>query len=95
MRPKARETTHHGSPPGWLEEMTNDDGCFTGPPPSRLAGPRAAKPVLESKYQLQGMPSRSSGINGSCRLGESHIFMLDRRALLTPWKTTLSSLHTL
>ncbi len=73
MRPKARETTHHGSPPGSLEEMTNDDGCFTGTPPSRLPGPRAAKPVLESKYQLQGMPGRSSVINGELQAGGNTI----------------------
>jgi hypothetical protein len=42
MRPKARETTQHGSPPGWLEE--NDP-----------AEHRAAKPVIESKHQLRGM----------------------------------------
>ncbi len=38
MRPKARETTQHGSPPSWLEENypagwdLPDDGCFRGRP---------------------------------------------------------------
>ncbi len=39
----------------------------------RLAEPRAAKPVIESKHQLQGMPGRSSFISGELQAGGNSI----------------------
>jgi hypothetical protein len=61
MRPKGRETTQHGSPPGWLEEndpagrdLLDDEGSEGVP--YCLAEPRAAKSVIESKHQLWDMP---------------------------------------
>ncbi len=57
MRQKARQTTLHGGPPGWLEKNDPAKWCFRGRLYS-LTEPRAAKSVIESKHQLRGMPGR-------------------------------------
>jgi hypothetical protein len=92
MRPKARQTTQHGGPRGWLEEKKPtgrdlpDDGCFRGRP-------------VQFKYNRVQVPellNRLSKVNtsymGSCRLGGNSICS----ALMTspPRKETLDSLRT-
>jgi hypothetical protein len=41
----------------------------------RLAEPRAAKPVIDSKHQLRGMPADLQLKVGRCRLGGNSIYL--------------------
>jgi hypothetical protein len=62
----------------------------------RLAQPRAAKPVMESKQQLPPGPADLQLKDRSLRLGGKHMFMFDLLlcALMKPQKKTLDSLRT-
>jgi hypothetical protein len=49
--------------------------------PYRLAEPRTAKLVIDSKHQLQGMPGRSSVLSGELQAGGNSICLCLTRVL--------------
>jgi hypothetical protein len=58
--------------------------------PYRLADPRAAKPVIESKHQLRGMPGRSSVISEELQAGEI-AYLCTGELYYVPFKSLLIS----
>jgi hypothetical protein len=89
MRPKARETTQHESPQGWLEENDPAWQDLLMMVLLSSAQPRASKPVIKSKHQLRPGLAYVQLQVGSFRLGG-----YSWSVRMTPLKETPDSLCT-